>query len=73
MLSKRFTGTARYNKSYALVIGISEYTPAWWTLEAPVVDATRIRDFLIHDAGFDYVVTLTNRRATKERITKLMA
>jgi formylglycine-generating enzyme required for sulfatase activity len=40
-------------------------------LEAPVLDATRVRDFLV-EAGFDIVITLTDQAATKRRIEQLM-
>jgi uncharacterized caspase-like protein len=58
-------------KSIAIVIGLSDYTGDWRPLEAPWYDARRVRDALIK-AGFDYVVTLTNRKATKDTITKYM-
>ncbi len=65
-------GRSEFNKSYALVIGIGDYQKDWPDLEAPSRDAERIRDFLIQDEGFDYVITLTNARATKQKINKLM-
>ncbi|MCU0645651.1 MAG: caspase family protein [bacterium] len=63
-----------FNKSFALVIGISDYTKAqdWPRLESPYSDAIRVRDFLIHDDGFDYVVTLTNGKATQQNIKRYM-
>jgi len=61
-----------FNKSYALVIGIGEYKKGWPRLESPYYDAIRVRDFLIKEADFDYVVTLTNEKATKEKINTLM-
>lgn len=60
-----------FGKSYALVIGIGDYEH-WSDLKASLADATRVRDHLINEAGFDYVVTLTNARATKSRVEKLM-
>ncbi|MBM3237532.1 caspase family protein [Candidatus Poribacteria bacterium] len=69
--SKRFKGKA-FNKSYALVIGLSNYSGGWGTLESPYYDALRVRNYLINEAEFDYVVTLTNREATKEVIGKYM-
>lgn len=64
-------GGSEFGKSYALVIGISDYS-YWPYLEASFVDAKRFRDFLIQDAGFDYVQTLTNAKATRARIDTLM-
>ncbi len=61
-----------FNKSYALVIGVGDYANGWPTLEAPYYDARRVRDFLINDEGFDYVVTITNNKATKNKINILM-
>ncbi|MBN2092240.1 DUF1566 domain-containing protein [candidate division KSB1 bacterium] len=65
-------GRSEFNKSYALVIGIGDYQKDWPDLEASSRDAERIRDFLIQDEGFDYVITLTNSKATKQKINKLM-
>jgi len=63
----------QFSKNYALVIGVGNYNHAsWQSLEAPLTDALRIRDYLINEAKFDYVVTLTNSKATKERINQLM-
>jgi Caspase domain/PAN domain len=58
-------------KSYALVIGVGDYQyqPK---LSAPAGDATRVRDFLRDEAGFDYIVTLTDEKATRSRIEELM-
>lgn len=62
-----------FNKSYAIVIGIGDYIDSSWPkLESPVHDAIRVRDYLINSAEFDYVVTLTNGSATKDRIEELM-
>jgi len=60
-----------FEKSYALVIGVGDYKE-WPKLEAPYYDAIRVRDFLINDAGYDYVVTLINSEATKQKINILM-
>jgi formylglycine-generating enzyme required for sulfatase activity len=35
-------------------------------------DPLRVRDFLINEAGFDYVHVLTDEKATKDRIEELM-
>lgn len=61
-----------FNKSYALVIGLSDYSGEWGTLESPYYDALKVRDYLINKEGFDYVVTLTNKNATKDSINKYM-
>ncbi len=41
-------------------------------MAAPAVDALHVRDFLRDQAGFDYIVTLTEEKATQERIGRLM-
>lgn len=68
---RRIFGSDEFGKSYALVIGVGDYT-GYPDLMAPTNDAVRVRDFLIHDAGFDEVVTLTDDKATFERINGLM-
>jgi hypothetical protein len=67
----RFFSRTELVRSHALVIAVGDYD-AWQNLEAPLADARRVRDFLVHDEGFDLVVTLTNRMATKGRIERLM-
>jgi hypothetical protein len=42
-------------------------------LEAPAVDAERMRKFLIDGAGFDYVVTLKEGRASLDLVRCLGA
>jgi hypothetical protein len=66
-----FFSNQGFNKSYALVIGIGDYD-YWKHLEAPAFDAIRFKKFLVENAGFDYVVTLTQEKATLERIRRLM-
>ena len=61
-----------FNKSYAIIIGISDYSDGWTQLRAVHKDAERVREFLIHQAGFDHVVTLTNKAVTKGRIEDYM-
>ena len=68
---KRLVGLENFRCSYALVVGVGDYEH-WNDLEAPLADVLRVRDYLIKEAGFDYVVVLTNAKATKERIEKLM-
>ena len=58
-------------RHFALIVGLSDYYKAWRPLEAPYQDALHVRNFLI-DSGFDYVVTLTNKKATKNRIEEYM-
>lgn len=60
-----------FTKSYALVVGISEYTGGYDRLPTEQ-DPIRIRDFLIDEAGFDYVHVLTDEKATYSRIRQLM-
>lgn len=62
----------RKSKSYALIVGIGDYTEYWNTLKSPYHDALKMREFLIERANFDYVVTLTNGSATKKKITHFM-
>jgi formylglycine-generating enzyme required for sulfatase activity len=66
-----YLGYRGYSKSYALVVGISQYTGGYRDLPTKN-DALRVRDFLINEAGFDYVHLLTDGRATTERIQELM-
>ena len=67
----RLFGSEQFGKSYALVIGIGDYDAAP-KLNAPKNDARRVRDFLVKEAGFDYVVTLTDGDANRDRISRLM-
>jgi hypothetical protein len=68
---QKYTGRDEEIKSVAIVIGISDYSKGWKPLEAPWYDALRVRDFLIK-SGFDYVVTLTNKSASKDKIQHYM-
>jgi len=62
-----------FRKSYALVIGVGDYKEkGLQSLESPYHDARRVSDFLINEAGFDYVVTLTNSKATRQKINEWM-
>lgn len=66
------TGHERpFERSYALVIGISEFGDDLDPLPATEDNPGDIRELLIQQ-GFDVVITLTNERATKERIELLM-
>jgi tetratricopeptide (TPR) repeat protein len=65
-----FIGHRGFGKSYALVIGISNFDH--FSPLPTANDPVRIREFLIHQAGFDYVHVLTDEMATKARIDELM-
>jgi hypothetical protein len=60
-----------FGRSFALVIGVGDYDK-YSNLSAPAADAIRVRDFLRDEAGFDYIITLTNEKATRSRIENLM-
>ncbi len=60
-----------FTKSYALVVGISKYTGGYGRLPTEQ-DPIRIREFLINEAGFDYVHVLTDEKATYARMRQLM-
>jgi len=62
---------ADFGKSYALVIGVGKYH-SFPQLEAPSPDAMRVRNFLKDEADFDYIVTMTDEKATRENIEKYM-
>jgi peptidoglycan hydrolase-like protein with peptidoglycan-binding domain len=65
-----FVGFQGFSKTYALVVGISEFEgyPSLPTANDPI----RMRSFLTNEAGFDYVHVLTDEKATKARIDELM-
>lgn len=69
ILAQLFPGE-QFGKSYALVIGVGDYD-SFEKLDAPARDAIRVRNFL-KQAGFDYIVTLTDADANKDRIERLM-
>jgi hypothetical protein len=71
---KRLFPSNPFGKSYGLVVGVGQYDDVgtFPSLEAPVQDARRVRDFLRDEAGFDYIVMLTDRDATRGRIDHLM-
>ncbi len=70
-LFERMFGGDEFGKSYAVIVGIGNYSD-YRPLKAPANDATRVRDFLVNDAQFDEVVTLTDDKATFERVNALM-
>ena len=58
------------HKSYALVVGISEFDEF---NDLPTEnDPLRMRDYLFEEAGFDHVHLLTGDKVTKERLDELM-
>lgn len=59
-----------YNQSFALVVGISDFTH-FNSLETKD-DPIKIKDYLLNEAGFDYVHMLTGNRVTLQRLRKLM-
>jgi Caspase domain len=65
-----FVGFRGFSKTYALLVGVSDFEgyPSLPTENDPI----RMRDFLINEAGFDYVHVLTDEKATKARIEELM-
>jgi general L-amino acid transport system substrate-binding protein len=70
----RLFGKATFGKNYALIIGVSDYTNGrdFRPLSAAARDAERMHDFLKNEAGFDYIVTLTDEHATKGKIEEYM-
>jgi hypothetical protein len=65
-----FVGHPGFGKSYALVVGISKFDD--FSFLPTANDPLRVRDFLINEAGFDYVHVLTDEKVTKARIDELM-
>jgi hypothetical protein len=65
-----FVGHPGFGKSYALVVGISKFDD--FSSLPTANDPLRMRDFLLNEAGFDYVHVLTDEKATKARIEELM-
>jgi hypothetical protein len=66
-----YLGYQGYSKSYALVVGISNYTEGYTDLPT-ANDALKMKTFLIDEAGFDYVHVLTDGHATIDRLRDLM-
>lgn len=63
---------SNYNKSYAVVVGISDYTGGLTKRPSTRNDAIRIKDYLINEAGFDYVHLITEEQATLQRLHSVM-
>ncbi len=69
---KALTGPQKpFSRSYALVIGVSDYGGSLSALSSTADNPKRMRDLLIGQR-FDLVITLSNARATKDRIEYLM-
>ena len=63
-------GIGGVGKSYALVVGISDFEDF---ADLPTErDPLRVRDYLIDEAGFDHVHVLTGDKVTKARLEELM-
>ncbi len=63
-------GFADIQKSYALVIGVHEFSDFE---DLPTEDdALNVYDYLVNEAGFDYVHLLTGDKVTKDRVSELM-
>jgi formylglycine-generating enzyme required for sulfatase activity len=63
-------GFGDLQKSYALVVGIDEFDD--FTDLPTAQDPLRMRDYLVEEAGFDYVHILTGDKVTKDRLDELM-
>lgn len=70
-IAGEFLGYRGFTRSYALIVGIDRYSGGYTPLPTGD-DALRMRDFLVHEAGFDHVHVLTNGKATYQRIRDLM-
>lgn len=71
LLAELFSSSEyNYRKSYALIIGISDFDDF---VDLPTAkDPIRVKDYLINEAGFDYVHVLTEEKVTELRIRELM-
>jgi hypothetical protein len=61
-----------YNKKYAVVVGISRYQGGFTNLQQSAQNAVRMKDFLINEAGFDYVHLITDENATLNRLKSVL-
>jgi hypothetical protein len=71
----KFGSFFRTAKSYAVVIGISNYIGQKEGGYDPLPtseDAEKMKRFLLDDQGFDYVRVLTDEKATKDKIEQIM-
>ena len=64
----------KFNNSYAIVIGVGKYNDStnFDNIDFANDDAVMMTNFLVNVAKFDYVVTLTNEKASKENIEEYM-
>ena len=69
----QFLSNFGIEKSYALVVGISNYNDNQFENLPTEKDAIRIKDYLINQAGFDHVHLLTEGKVTRERVHELMS
>lgn len=60
-----------YSKSYALIIGISRYENQRYL--ATENDPIKMKNYLIDEAGFDYVYVLTQDEVTRSKVNRLMS
>ena len=60
-----------YQKSYALIISISDYTGGYDPLPTHD-DAIRMRDYLLHEAGFDYVRVITEDEVSEQKLDEVI-
>ena len=63
-------GLRGFSRSYALIVGVSEFDE--YSDLPTEKDPIRVRDFLIDEAGFDYVHVLTGDKVTKARLEELI-
>ena len=66
----RSIGIGNFQKSYALIVGVSEFED--YTPLPTQADPIRMQEYLINEAGYDYVHVLTDKAATLPRIRELM-
>lgn len=69
---KAFFEYDKYDEAFALVVGISDYRDSGFDDLPTEEDAIRIKDYLLNEAGFDYVHLVTEDKVTKDRIEELM-
>lgn len=62
----------KQQRSFAFIVGISNYNNEWQPIESAYEDAMRMRSFFKDSVQFDYVVTLTNEEASKIAIATYM-
>lgn len=60
-------------KSYALVVGVSQYNSPIFSRLPSENDAVKIKNYLINKAGFDTVHLLTGSKVTRDKIFHLMS